>query len=292
MIVVSVFDGMSNVQIALGKRVTKFYASEIEPKAIKVTQANFPKTIQLGSILDWRTWDIDWSQVDVLLGGSPCQGFSLSGLQLNFDDDRSALFFEYIDLLRHIQSVNPDIQFMLENVHMSEDLRDAISSLIGVQPVYINSAMTSPHSRQRYYWCSWPVSQPEDTQTKLIDYIDSGVVDRTKAHCFDANYGKNIPVARYFAKARRQLIFEEIQGGCLGKPRNAMKHYNGNLDTVIPKLVEGMHYRKRLATPREVEGIFGIPLGYTRHVDTTARYHMIGNGMDVRTLEHIFKELK
>ncbi len=288
MIVVSVFDGMSNGQIALGDKVTKYYASEIEPKAIKVTQANFPKTTQLGSITGWRTWDIDWATVDLLIGGSPCQGFSLSGLQLNFDDERSALFFEYLDLLNHIRSFNPKVQFLLENVFMAEDLRDAISCLVGVQPIYINSAMTSPHSRQRYYWCSWSTSQPDNTYTKLIDYIESGVVDRVKAHCFDANYGKNIPVSTYFAKSRRQLIFEEIQLGCLGKPRNAMKHYNGNLETIIPKLTEGLHYRKRLATPREVEGIFGIPLGYTRFVDTTARYHMLGNGWDVRTLKHLF----
>ena len=291
MIALSCFDGISNGQIVLGTRVSKYYACEIDVKAIKVTQSNFPNTVQLGCISHWRTWLIDWASIDLVIGGSPCQGFSLAGGLLDFDDPRSELFFDYIDILTHVRKFNPKVQFLLENVYMAEELRDAISSLVGVQPIYVNSALVSPHSRQRYYWCNWPTVQPVQTGTRLVDYIDSGVVDRLKAHCFDANYGKNIPVATYFAKSRRQLVFEEIKQGCLGKPTKALTHYNGNLESVLATLTEGYHYRKRLVTPRELEGIFGIPKGYTRAAHNTSRYHMIGNGWDVRTLTHLFKEL-
>ena len=68
-----------------------------------ITQNNFPDTIQLGDITKWKDWDIDWSSIDLLIGGSPCQGFSFAGKQLNFNDPRSKLFFDYVNILHHIQ---------------------------------------------------------------------------------------------------------------------------------------------------------------------------------------------
>ena len=93
--VLSLFDGMSCGQIALNKigiKPNKYYASELDKHAIVVTQANYPDTIQLGDATNWREWDIDWSSIDLLIGGSPCQGFSFAGKQLAFDDPRSKLF--------------------------------------------------------------------------------------------------------------------------------------------------------------------------------------------------------
>ena len=128
--VLSLFDGISAGQVALeraGISVTNYYASEIDKYAIKVTMANYPNTIQLGDVTKWREWDIDWSSIDLLIGGSPCQGFSFAGKQLAFDDPRSALFFVYVDILNHIRSVNPDVKFMLENVKMKREHLDVIT---------------------------------------------------------------------------------------------------------------------------------------------------------------------
>lgn len=94
--VLSLFDGISCGQIALERaniKVNKYYASEIDELAIKVTQDNYPNTIQLGDVQNWQSWDINWSEIDLLIGGSPCQGFSFAGKKLNFDDERSKLFF-------------------------------------------------------------------------------------------------------------------------------------------------------------------------------------------------------
>lgn len=128
--VLSLFDGMSCGQIALnciGINPEVYYASEVDKYAIKVTQANFPNTVQLGDVTQWQSWNIDWSSIDLLIGGSPCQGFSFAGKQLAFDDPRSKLFFVYVDILNHIKSVNPRIKFMLENVKMKKEFLAVIT---------------------------------------------------------------------------------------------------------------------------------------------------------------------
>ena len=99
--VLSLFDGMSCGSLALdeaGIEVNKYYASEIDPYAIKVAQNNYPDSIQLGGVGNWWDWDIDLGNIDLLIGGSPCQGFSYAGKQLAFDDPRSKLFFNYVDI--------------------------------------------------------------------------------------------------------------------------------------------------------------------------------------------------
>ena len=208
--VLSLFDGMSCGQIALeraGISVEKYYASELDKYAIKVTQANWTDTIQLGDVTKWREWEIDWSGIDLLIGGSPCQGFSFAGKQLAFDDPRSKLFFVYADILNHIRSVNPDVKFLLENVRMKKEYLDVISEQLGVEPEPINSALLSAQNRQRYYWANWEFGQPEDKGIVLADIIEDGEVDRDKSYCIDANYHKGGNPDQYFNKSRRQLVF-------------------------------------------------------------------------------------
>lgn len=153
--VLSLFDGMSCGQIALkelGIKVSKYYASEIDKFAIKQTQHNFPDTVQLGSVEDWKAWDIDYKSIDLILAGSPCQGFSFAGKQLAFDDPRSRLFFVFIDILNHIKNLNPDVKFLLENVDMKRSHMKVITDYCGVYPVNINSNLVSAQNRNRWYW--------------------------------------------------------------------------------------------------------------------------------------------
>jgi len=205
MIILSLFDGISAGQVALdreGIHVSDYYASEVDKYAIKVTQANFPNTIQVGCVTDWRTWDIPY--VDLLIGGSPCQGFSFAGKQLNFDDPRSKLFFEYVDILNHFKPK----YFLLENVKMKKEYQDVISECLGVQPIEINSALVSAQNRRRLYWTNIPeIRQPGDEGVLLKHIIESDMVDRDKAHCLDANYFKGGNLKSYFEKHRRQLVF-------------------------------------------------------------------------------------
>ncbi|MDR6883055.1 DNA (cytosine-5-)-methyltransferase [Bacillus sp. 3255] len=171
--VLSLFDGMSCGRIALeraGIKVSKYFASEIDPHAIKVATTNYPDTIQIGDIRNVRCSDLP--KIDLMIGGSPCQGFSFAGKLLNFDDPRSRLFFEYVRLL---ETVKPKY-FLLENVKMKKESEAVITKYLGVEPVVINSSLVSAQNRVRLYWTNIPgLVQPEDRGITWGDVRERGV---------------------------------------------------------------------------------------------------------------------
>lgn len=215
--VLSLFDGMSCGQIALkklGVPVKNYFASEIDKFAIKVAKANFPDMVHLGDVQNVKTSgqhlldEFDCGhKIDLLIGGSPCQGFSFAGKQLNFEDPRSQLFFEYIRLLKALKPK----YFMLENVKMSKQSQQIITDYLGVEPVEINSNLVSAQNRRRLYWTNIPVDGlPEDKGTVLADILEDGYTDRDKSYCLDASYYKGggaSNVRLYFEKSRRQIVF-------------------------------------------------------------------------------------
>ncbi len=192
--VLALCDGMSCSQIALtelGVPINQYYASEIDKFAIKQTQHNFPRTIQLGNIENWREWDIDFKSIDLILAGTPCQGFSFAGKQLAFDDPRSRLFFVFVDILNHIRKLNPDVKFLLENVNMKKSHLEVISRYTGVFPVRINSNLVSAQNRDRWYWTNVKtkqvglfgevysdIPQPKDKGILLRDILEKDVDEK------------------------------------------------------------------------------------------------------------------
>lgn len=174
MIILSLFDGISCGRVALeraGIKVDKYYASEIDKHATTVSQSNYPDIIRMGDITQWQTWDIDWSSIDLILAGSPCQGFSFAGKQLAFEDPRSKLFFVFVEILNHIKKLNPNVKFLLENVRMKKEYISMINDYLSVEPILINSALVSAQDRRRLYWCNWPVTQPADKGILLKDIL-------------------------------------------------------------------------------------------------------------------------
>jgi len=171
--VLSLFDGMSCGQIALeraGVPYDCYYASEINPDVIAVTQKNYPKTIQIGNVNGVK--GVDLPEIDLLMGGSPCQGFSFAGKMLNFDDPRSRLFFEYVRILKECKPT----YFLLENVKMKKEHEDVITNELQVQPIEINSNLISAQNRKRLYWTNIPnVTQPQDREITWGDVREVGV---------------------------------------------------------------------------------------------------------------------
>lgn len=167
--VLSLFDGMSCGRIALeraGIKVENYFASEIDKYAIQVAKHNFPNTKHIGSVVDVKGNDLP--KIDLLIGGSPCQGFSFAGKQLNFDDPRSKLFFEFVRLKNEC---NPTY-FLLENVKMKKEYQDVITEHLGVEPIEINSNLLSAQNRKRIYWTNIPgVSIPNDKGILLKDIV-------------------------------------------------------------------------------------------------------------------------
>ena len=168
--VLSLFDGMSCGRIALDRLnipVTNYYAAEIDKYAIQVSEANFPDIIRLGDVCDVKATDLP--KIDLILAGSPCQGFSFAGKQLAFDDPRSALFFEFVRLLKEC---NPKY-FLLENVRMKKEFLDVITEQVGVEPIMINSSLVSAQNRVRFYWTNIPgIEQPEQRGIVLKDILE------------------------------------------------------------------------------------------------------------------------
>ena len=147
--VLSLFDGMSCGQIALnraGINYENYFASEIDKNAIIITQKNFPNTIQLGDVKNIKSSEIP--KIDLLIAGSPCQGFSFAGKQLNFNDSRSKLFFEFVKLLKELKPK----YFLLENVPMKKEYEIVISKYCEIEPIYIDSQLLSAQQRKRVYW--------------------------------------------------------------------------------------------------------------------------------------------
>jgi len=181
--VLSLFDGMSCGQIALnriGVKPNKYYASEVDKYAIKVTQANYPGTTQLGDVTKWREWNIDWSSIDLVTGGFPCQAWSMAGKQLGDKDERGMLFWVMLDIMKHVKYHNPKAHFMIENVKMKKEFEQYITThtenaLGHVHKILINSALVSAQNRNRYYWTSFEVEQPEDKGILLRDIIEREV---------------------------------------------------------------------------------------------------------------------
>ena len=304
--VLSLFDGMSCGMIALdrlGIKVDKYYASEIDKYAIEVTK------------LDLSTLP----KIDLVMGGSPCQGFSFAGKRLAFDDPRSALFFEFV---KCVDTLKPKY-FLLENVRMKKEYLDIISEYMGVEPIFINSSLVSAQSRQRYYWTNIPgIKQPEERGVVLRDILEDGFdTERDKSHCLDANYYKGSSVKNYLKKSRRQMVFDvramtevrtpeanqiryehKRRTGKDWSPRH-MRHLVERPDEKMNTLTSALtkqhilqitkdqeSYWRKL-TPLECERLQTVPDNYTNHVSNTQRYKMLGNGWTIEVIAHILKNM-
>jgi site-specific DNA-cytosine methylase len=282
--VLSLFDGMSCGQIALDKlgiKIDKYFSSEIDKYAIEITQKNYPKTIQLGSV-EFVTKEMINNKIDLLIGGSPCQGFSSAGKQLNFEDPRSKLFFEYIRLLKDLKPK----YFLLENVGMKKEWQDIISNLLNVEPIEINSKLMSAGLRKRIYWTNIPgVKKPKDKGILLNDILEKAFSEKEKSYCIDANYGKGSNLKRYLHRGSRQIVFTD---------QNFMKSITQNKpkEEDCNKIGKDNRDKWRFLTPNECEKIQTVPKDYTLGVPKFWRYHMLGNGWTVDVITHIFKNIK
>lgn len=178
--VLSLFDGKSSGYTALeliGITPTNYYSAEIDKYAIKVSDAIHPNQTRLGDVTKWRDWGIDWSGIDLILGGFPCQAWSVAGKQMGDKDERGMLFWTMLDIMKEVRKHNPNADFLIENVKMKKEFEEYITqhtekALGKVHKILINSALVSAQNRNRYYWTSWKNEQPEDRNIFLSDIIE------------------------------------------------------------------------------------------------------------------------
>lgn len=203
--VLSLFGGIETGLIALkelGIKIDNYYSSEIDKYASSVARFNHPEIIEFGDISNYANWKLP--KIDLIFAGPPCQGFSIAGKGLDWDDPRSQLFFTAIEILWEYKPK----YFLFENVaSMKKDIVKEIDELMEVDSVKINSALVSAQNRKRNYWCNWDVEQPEDKGILLKDIIEGGFVDRDKSLTMTATYRFNPQLYEYTEQKRKQIVF-------------------------------------------------------------------------------------
>lgn len=294
--VLSLFDGMSCGQIALeraGVEVENYFASEVDKYTIQVAKHNYPNTKHIGDVTQVRGEDLP--KIDLLIGGSPCQGFSFAGKQLNFEDPRSKLFFEFVRLLKEC---NPKY-FLLENVKMKKESEEVITNYLEVTPIKINSNKVSAQNRKRIYWTNIPnVSAPIDRgvllHTILEDLPDCpvGLTVREKSKCIRVG-GRNSP---FGSKQEWDSPFQRVskkgkvkpgieKAACLTGGGNSGGNHS-DMDIIHTPWVT------RRYSPIECERLQTVPDNYSSIVSNSQRYKMLGNGWTVDVIAHIFSHIK
>lgn len=272
--VLSVFDGMSCGQIALRKAgifPKKYFASEIDKHAIRVTQSRFPKTIQLGDVTQVKAKTI--GKINLLIGGSPCQGFSFLGKRLNLEDPRSRLFFEFLRLKNELK---PDY-FLLENVRMGKEQIKIISSFLEVEPVLINSKVLCAQSRPRLYWTNIPLNPVPNKIVTVNSIIEK---DFDSSLLLPPNWINRLKNSSDLKKGFSKLDPEIAS--CL--TARMYKNWKGNFITTPQGI--------RRLSPVECERLQTVPDNYTKSVSDGERYKMLGNGWTVDVIAHLFSGLK
>ena len=294
--VLSLFDGMSCGQIALdrlGINVNNYYAAEIDKYAIEITQKNYPDTIQLGDVTKWQDWDIDWSSIDLVSGGFPCQAWSIAGKQQGDRDPRGMLFWTMLDIIKKVRDNNPDAYFLMENVKMKKEFEDYITShtkaaLGRVEKHLINSSLVSAQSRQRYYWTNIPnIVQPENKGKVLEDVLTSKYsiledfrVERTP----NPELLRKTPNYWQFDRSGKGYSSQQDRVRRTDVPSNTLSAGSAS----IPKIWVNCPHTFRKLTPIECERLQTVPDGYTEGVSNSQRYKMLGNGWTVDVIKHIY----
>lgn len=290
--VLSLFDGISCARVALdraGIPVEFYYASEIDKYAIQVSHKNYPDIQNLGSVVGLNVLP---TNIDLLIGGSPCQDLSIAKKERKgLDGERSGLFWEYVRILRE---VNPKY-FILENVaSMPKEARDTITKELGVEPIMINAALVSAQQRKRLFWTNIPnVTLPKDRGILLKNILVDGIETKEKSLCITATYSRACP-RDYFEKSSRQLIkVGEFNKGGQGDRVYSVEGKSVTLSalgggrgakTGLYETTQGT-YRK--LHPIECERLQGLPDNYTEGISNTQRYKTLGNAFNVDVVSWI-----
>lgn len=318
--VLSLFDGISCGRIALKRsnfHVDNYYSSEIDINSIEIANYNYPqdKINRLGDInnIDENILK-SLPQIDLVIGGSPCQGFSRNGNMLNFKDIRSKLFFEYIRILNWIkENNNPNIKFLLENVEMKKEWKSIIDKYLEVDGVLINSKLLSAQNRPRLYWTNIinDIPQPSDINIKLLDILDSNL-DTTNFIKYkqllidpqikEENYKliDNVNGEIRVKQATKQGYIIAINGDSINLSFPNSKTRRGRvIKQKSPTLDRGcdvcIYYNNiiRRLTITELERLQTIPDNYTNveNINDRMKKSAIGNGWTIDVISYILSFL-
>ncbi len=281
-----------------GISIEKYIAYEIDKDAIKVSQSNYPQIKQCGDVT--KADFTKYNGFDLLIGGSPCQGFSFAGKGLNFQDSRSKLFFEFVRAMKEVQPK----YFLLENVVMKKEWMDVITKYMGIEPIKINSKLVSAQNRERLYWTNIPISQLEDKGIVLSDILEEVEFNEPAAIRGRRINKATIIGRRLNEEGHRKDYDKEIPiTQCLEVRKTNTDKSNClttvEKDNVLTPLSPGRYpdvFKKKLPfryyTIKEYCRLQTLPDNYTRAVSDNKGKKLIGNGWTVDVIVHILSGLK
>ena len=309
--ILSLFNGISGLHCAFdraGIKVDTCYYSKIDKYANMVTEKHYPNDIALGDVTKWKEWSVDWSSIDFVSAGFPCQAWSVAGNQLGDKDERGALFWTTLDVIANVLKHNPNAKFLMENVKMKKDFEKYIThhttqALGYVEKILINSALVSAQSRKRYYWTNFVVTQPNEKNIflkdileenvdekyfyseKAISYLDRNKInkrfsmfkDSDKSVCITANFQKSLPYNVFVDRDKSNCILANYGN-------MACVNYNKSQGQIV---FQNNSVRK--LTPLECERLQTLPDNWTDCISNTQRYKSIGNGWTIDVIAHILK---
>lgn len=312
--ILTLFNGIGGLPLACeraGFDVKTCYYSEIDKHANKVMEKHYPNAKALGDVTKWRDWDIDWSEIDLVGAGFPCQAWSVAGNQLGDKDERGALFWTTLEIISHVLKHNPKAKFLMENVKMKKDFEQYIThhteeALGCVEKILINSALVSAQSRKRYYWTNFAVTQPKEKNIflkdileenvdekyfyseKAISYLDRNKInkrfsmfkDSDKSVCITANFQKSLPYNVFVDREKSNCILANYGN-------MACVNYNKSQGQIV---FQNNSVRK--LTPLECERLQTLPENWTDCLSDTQRYKSIGNGWTIDVIVHILNCMK
>jgi len=299
--ILSLFDGLSCGRIALdriGIPIDNYFSSEIKEAALVVANHNYPQDTKnrLGDITKIK--DSDLPNIDLLIGGSPCQNFSIANRERKgLQGIKSGLFYEYVRLL---EETKPKY-FLLENVRMEKQHQNVISSILGCEPIIINSSLVAPQLRHRLYWTNIPsVTVPIAICVSLNDYLQTGYSDRTKARALLESDSRPLatPIKmchRYFGTGFSTLVFKS-EYHYLQCKQHYTAFFKGKTALEIDALITdsmdlSVYNGVRYMTNREREYCQTVPQGYTDVLTQNDAASVLGDGWTVDVIAHIFKGL-
>jgi DNA-cytosine methyltransferase len=299
--VLSLFDGISCGRVALervGITFDNFYSSEIDKYAIAISDFHFPDNIKLGDINDWENWNIDFSSIDLIMAGFPCQPWSYNGKLQGIEDMRGKLIYPLIKILERVKAVNPNVKFIFENVKMKSGFKDFLTELIGVEPTMINSSLVSAQNRNRLYWTNIDNFEITPTNELFIKDIMENVslqdkhffydnevefTGKKRGHVVNLNIKTHESSRRVYSTDSKCPTLTTMQGG-----HRHPKIFIGNFDSYVIRRITPLEC-ERLQTLEDNYTLYGIINDKVVEMSNTQRYKTTGNGWTVKIIEEILK---
>lgn len=282
--VMSLFDGISCGMIACeraGIKVNKYYSSEIDCNAIKVSQYHYPNIEQIGDVT--KVDFAKYKDIDLLIGGSPCQNLSCMGDRKGLQGEKSKLFFEYV---RALKELKPQYFLLENNYSMPAANKNIISEYLNVQPLMINSIAFSAQNRKRLYWTNIPIMPIHEKQLTLANIVEP--LSSKEKYIVTKQVYKYVLSGEYIGRKIEKTVRANIRE--LNQPSKCLGTGCGDIGNNTGVIIKyNKDYYK--ITPIEAERLQTLPDNYTINIPERKRYMVIGNGWTVDVIAHILNGL-